>query len=335
MEETLGKRIVANRKRLGLTQDQLAEKLGVTPQAVSKWENDQSCPDITVLPLLADIFEITVDALLGRQNDSAVEAEPVSTEKQRRNQRDGHWQLSWQIKKGGIGLACLVISVGLVLLLSSILSLQLSFWDALRPTALLIFGLFSIFPKFSFLSLGCTMLGAYFLIDRFIPLTAHVQSGIIWACLILLFGISLLIDALRSKQKHNRCTFSYDEHSNAKRTQDCTIDGEHFTYHGRFCEDAQLLVMPALKQGEISVSFGDYSIDLSKVEALREPCNIKATCSFGELNILIPSRYTVILDKAASFAGVSIDGSPDASPAGTIQLEARASFGEIHIHYVE
>ena len=50
MEQTLGKRIEENRKKLGLTQDQLAEKLGVTAQAVSKWENDQSCPDITMLP---------------------------------------------------------------------------------------------------------------------------------------------------------------------------------------------------------------------------------------------------------------------------------------------
>ena len=42
MEETMGKRIAANRKRLGLTQDGLAEKLGITAQAVSKWENEVS-----------------------------------------------------------------------------------------------------------------------------------------------------------------------------------------------------------------------------------------------------------------------------------------------------
>ncbi len=42
MEQTLGKRIAENRKRLKLTQDQLAEKLGITAQAVSKWENDVS-----------------------------------------------------------------------------------------------------------------------------------------------------------------------------------------------------------------------------------------------------------------------------------------------------
>lgn len=42
MEETLGKRIVGCRKRLGLPQDALAERLGVTAQAVSKWENEVS-----------------------------------------------------------------------------------------------------------------------------------------------------------------------------------------------------------------------------------------------------------------------------------------------------
>lgn len=47
---TLGKRILYHRKRLGLTQDQLAEKMGVTAQAVSKWEHDLSCPDVTTVP---------------------------------------------------------------------------------------------------------------------------------------------------------------------------------------------------------------------------------------------------------------------------------------------
>ena len=77
MEQTLGKRIVLNRKRMHMTQDQLAEKLGVTAQAVSKWENDQSCPDIATLPKLAQIFGITVDELLGTRQMPAREAEVV------------------------------------------------------------------------------------------------------------------------------------------------------------------------------------------------------------------------------------------------------------------
>ena len=63
----LGKEITKYRKRLGMTQEALAQTLGVTNQAVSKWELDQSCPDIQLLPQLADIFGITVDELFGRE----------------------------------------------------------------------------------------------------------------------------------------------------------------------------------------------------------------------------------------------------------------------------
>ena len=61
---TLGRRIQALRKEQALTQDALAERMDVTPQAVSKWENDQSCPDIMSLPQLARELHTTVDTLL-------------------------------------------------------------------------------------------------------------------------------------------------------------------------------------------------------------------------------------------------------------------------------
>ena len=59
----LGKKIRALRFKAGLTQEQLAEKLGVGPQAVSKWENAAAMPDITALPVLAEVFGVTVDDL--------------------------------------------------------------------------------------------------------------------------------------------------------------------------------------------------------------------------------------------------------------------------------
>lgn len=54
------------RKQLGITQEQLANKLGVSYQAVSKWENGQSCPDILLIPMLADVFGVTIDEIFGR-----------------------------------------------------------------------------------------------------------------------------------------------------------------------------------------------------------------------------------------------------------------------------
>lgn len=64
---TLGNRILKYRKNLGITQEMLAQQLEVTNQAVSKWEADQCCPDIMLLPKLADIFGITIDQLFGRE----------------------------------------------------------------------------------------------------------------------------------------------------------------------------------------------------------------------------------------------------------------------------
>ena len=55
------------RKKLNLTQEQLAEAVGVTVGAVSKWESGLSSPDILMLPILADFFEISIDVLLGYQ----------------------------------------------------------------------------------------------------------------------------------------------------------------------------------------------------------------------------------------------------------------------------
>ena len=59
--------IAKYRRQLGMTQEALANQLGVTNQAVSKWESGQSCPDISLLPKIADLFGITIDALFGRE----------------------------------------------------------------------------------------------------------------------------------------------------------------------------------------------------------------------------------------------------------------------------
>ena len=66
----LGNNIKTLRKQVGLTQTELAEKLGVSEQTVSKWENDKCYPDVSLLPLLANIFNCSVDAVLGIDNDT-------------------------------------------------------------------------------------------------------------------------------------------------------------------------------------------------------------------------------------------------------------------------
>ena len=77
--QVLSQRIHELRKQKGLTQEALAARLDLSFQAVSKWENGQSCPDIALLPVLADIFEVSVDYLFGRE-DAAKQPAPETSE---------------------------------------------------------------------------------------------------------------------------------------------------------------------------------------------------------------------------------------------------------------
>ena len=69
MNETIGNRIAKFRKEKNKTQEDLANLLGVSSQAVSKWENDASCPDISLLPQLCEVLGITADELLTGKNN--------------------------------------------------------------------------------------------------------------------------------------------------------------------------------------------------------------------------------------------------------------------------
>ena len=62
---TIGKNIAELRKNKGMTQEQLAETLGVSSQSISKWENEVTMPDIMLLPVIAGCFDMTVDELYG------------------------------------------------------------------------------------------------------------------------------------------------------------------------------------------------------------------------------------------------------------------------------
>ena len=87
MDMTLGKRIAGLRKEKGLKQEELAELLGISGQAVSKWENDQTCPDIALLPQLAKILGISVDELLSGKQEN-IPTVQILTAEQRKDRKD-------------------------------------------------------------------------------------------------------------------------------------------------------------------------------------------------------------------------------------------------------
>lgn len=341
MEQTLGKRIMLCRKNLGMTQNDLADALGVTAQAVSKWENDQSCPDINMLPKLAQIFGITTDELLGHQAEPVHQAQIIDDEQAEEDENDGiHLQKGrWEFKydagrRGAVFFALLVLAVGSLALLSEVLNWDVSFWSILWPTALLVFGIQGILEKFSFFSIGSILFGGYFLLDN-LNVVSFDLGDMVFPIIVVLFGLSLLADALR-KPKKARFYVKRNGQPVADKTpkNSYTTEGEHFECDMAFGDGRQDIMMPVLGSGEIDCSFGNFIVDLSGCETITDHCRIEVDCSFGEITVLVPSRYRVLPDSDTTFASISTSGTPDADPVGTISMACDVSFGQITIRYI-
>ena len=339
MEETLGKRIASHRKRLGMTQDRLAEQLGVTAQAISKWENDQSCPDIALLPKLAEIFGISIDMLLGvAPRTQAAEAEVVEPITEEEAEPDGlhfqsgnvefHWDGG---RRSSLALAVWILIVGGLLLAGSILSWNLELWDVLWTSGLLVFGLFGILSKFSIFSLSCMLFGGYFLLTKLHILPISIGKELLLPVLLLLFGLSLLIDALHKPSKRH---FTLLRNGEKIKNSRCVVADGILDCNLTFCEVSTVVDAPRLHRGNVNVSFGELNLDLSGCEEIAPGCTIEANCSFGELTLKVPRCYRVEADASTSFGNFEVTGSPDTEPISVINLVASASFGEICIKYI-
>ena len=88
MEMTIGKRIAMLRRQKGLKQEDLANELDVSPQAVSKWENDQTCPDISLLPRLAQLLGVSVDELLSGKKEDLPHTVQILPPEERKDLKD-------------------------------------------------------------------------------------------------------------------------------------------------------------------------------------------------------------------------------------------------------
>ena len=341
METTLGKRIVLHRKRLGLTQDKLAEALGVTAQAVSKWENDLSCPDITMLPRLAQLFGITTDELLGvAQEETPVQPVLEGTVEDSRNPEERpDFEFNWEPgKKDAIFLSVFILAIGALNLISVLFSLDVSFWSILWPCAILGVGIRGFFRKFSFFSVACTLFGTYFLLENMTVTDLNVSWKLVFPVLILLLGLTLLMDSFK-QPKHSRWHIrnkgkraSHLSH-NGNLVNDFNVAGDTFTCALHFGDDYRLLDMEKLTKGDVDCSFGDLTLDLSGCGRFSENCFIKVDCTFGSTTILVPKSVQVTPHSSTAFAGFEVQGNPDADASATIHLDVDVSFGSVTVCY--
>lgn len=348
MEETLGKRISGHRKRLGLTQDQLADKLGVTAQAVSKWENDISCPDINMLPRLAEEFGTTTDALLGRApvfEGEVVEGAQKGHWEFHHNggrkgtinasvkEKDG-WEFHWDSgRRWSVSSAVFVLLVGGLLLTSRILNWDAGFWSIAWPSAMLVYGFTAALRNFNFTNITCTLLGGYFLIDNLGVFPISLDKGLIFPALIVIFGLSLLCDALR-KPKKGRFRIHKKGDASHKTTHHMDQEDGHFEASLSFGDKHHTITCPHLRSGKASVSFGEMDLDLTGCGQIENGCRLDMSVSFGEMNLRVPKAYQVKVGAGAAFGDISFHGHPQEETIGTIYLDGGVSFGAMNIYYV-
>ena len=223
--------------------------------------------------------------------------------------------------------------MGIQLILSKLLRYDVTFWNVLWPSALLIFGVFGILPKFSFVSLGCALFGAYFLLNCWQLLPFTLGGELVFPAILVVFGLSLLVDAFKKPRKP-RVSVKHSGLPHRRHKDDYRLDAEGFEFDACFGESTKLVSLPVLRYGDISASFGDYTVDLSGVGAVANGCVIDATCSFGELTILVPSRFEVKMDTSSAFGDINLNGQPGPETDGTILVDASANFGEISIRYI-
>lgn len=332
MEETLGKRIAAHRKALGLTQDALAEQFGITAQAISKWENDQSCPDITMLPKLAEIFRCTTDELLGI---APKELPPVYSPAPEPPTEIPDSKLQRMVSPGA-GFGFWLFLTGAVALIDAVRLPPYDLADiCLLHIALccglFVFGLFSLFHRFSPLRLGCALAGGAFIynlitepsisdMDWYVPLLAGIA----------LFGLDMFIDTILNRKRAipagHRIPSCIQNHFEA--------DNGGFACATSFGEDHHVITMPLLLQGQAEVSFGSMTLDLTGCETFAENCHLQLRSSFGEIHVLFPRRCRIESNIQTAFAACDTIGTPDPDASARIYVNGSASFGHINLRYI-
>lgn len=336
--QTIGKRICAHRKKLGLTQDQLAEKVGVSPQAVSKWENDLSCPDISTLPVLADIFGVTTDELLGVEpKASAREAEVIEEYDEPEGIHittgdDGHgWDFHIGPRGSGtLAFAIWVIAIGAMMLLGTGLGVNVGFWDAVWTTGLTVWGLNSIFCRISFPGVIATLTGIYFIVNELELLDLDLGWNLLLPILIVAFGVSILLDGLGRKGKGRHIHINLP----GKGANKVEMKDGVLRYSESFSDSTYRVNCGLFRGGRIDVSFCDSDFDLTGVEELAPDCTLILNCSFGDTTILVPKRFRVELAANKSFCDIDYNGHCDEVPEAVLYVKGNISFGDLTVEYV-
>ena len=340
MEQTIGKRIMTLRKSRGMTQEELAEKLGVTAQAVSKWENDISCPDIALLPKLAEIFQVTTDSLLGMPEKTEIVKTPpksggfhvnIGDEEDEPDEERNGFTFRWDMNNGELpwfAMGVLLFAVAMLLNRTILAPLgEASVWSLMWPSAVLALGLSNLWEKISLWSGGTTIIGAYFLLTNMgiLHLNLRPRWNIIILVLLIIWAVSMLLDNFRHGKKHAEVK---GKGASAYKVKDGRV-----SYDGSFASETVTASVDLFRGGNVDLSFGSCTLDLRGCKDLEDGCILETDVSFGSLSVLVPKQWRVEDHTDRSFSSITFQGGPAPDAGQTLTLKSDVSFGSLEIRW--
>ncbi len=336
---TIGRRIAMLRKEKGYTQEQLAEMLNISPQAVSKWENDISSPDISLIPKIAEILGVTTDELLG-----VTPLEPhvvvVDTGSAHQGQKvKGAYEFRFEGgKASAIIFGIFLLAIGAMFLLKEFGVISLSggvtFWSIVWPIMLIGLGVSMLRESWFPVSVGCILVGAYKLLYQFavIPEAYPLTWNMVWPLALLLIGLSIVTTSCRNK-KRNRYAKYAEGHANKEPhvVENCEDGVVHLECN--FSETRHNFEEDVFRGADIEGNFGTITLDLRQCKQFSDSAYVDAEVNFGSLNVLLPP--TVALNKKVdnTFAVCTVKGNPNADAPYRLTVRGSVNFGSIEIRY--
>jgi transcriptional regulator with XRE-family HTH domain len=330
-QQTMGKRIMQLRKEKGYTQEQLAEMMGVSAQAVSKWENDVSCPDISILPQLAEKLGVTTDELLGVK---PIEPKVVIVDAQNNKGNDGKFSVSWDggktVKKDGIWFAVLMILLGLAFLMQKVGIVSIGIWGIVWPAVIIGFGVSWMIKRFSIFSLAVAGLGLYFLLFNLKVTEYSLSWGVIWPGLLVLLGLTILYEALvPHKRKWCGVNFKGDKQARI----DYTEENGFVRYDCAFAQENRRVATEDFSGGNVDLSFGKSELDLTNVKRVGKDAKLNIDVSFGTFDLILPKTIRVYLKSDKAFSSIQMNGEANSNATETLIVDGDVSFGSMNVIY--
>lgn len=333
---TLGKRIAMLRKNQGWTQEQLGEKVGVSAQAVSKWENDLACPDITTLPILADLFGITTDELLGIK---PIEPHVVVLDKEPENEEDGKSRFELHLdhhdRWHSVCVCIMAILICVMLIVRSTTPLfnrdGINVWNYIWPIAVFSLGLMCVRKNIIF-GIACMVVGIY----EFIWFGWGVPFEIKWYVILLVLAIAYLVRILLEKLGviHSESkSYVTINGKPAHRVSEYSDTDNFLKAELDFGSSSIVYPYDILRGMDVETNFGDHRIDLRNVQTFENNPVLNIEVNFGNVIVLMPENVRLYKDSDTAFAALRVKGEPRTDASQIAYLKGDINFGNLEILY--